>query len=228
MPGWRHPGLLEDPIAPSITQWNRGSFDAQGLPYAFHIEGLSGGSEIVRRVLRTNGQSGLAVDYFIRTMREQFGDAGEEQAYRFLNDQFCWSRNTTYSTPSPFWSRSPQSHPLWASQSWVLTCNSATPPGRDDDQPPDYPRANGRPWPSAGDDLRRWSVYPRAAPFYLGGVPGPNVLPYPLYQTSDAGQAEELPADVYRSPQPVFPEIMLEGLTVGNYGQQIFARPINV
>ena len=231
MPGWRFPGLQEDSIAPSITQWNRGAFDAQGLPYAFQINGLPFPDEapqVVRRVLRTNGQSGFAVEYFVRTMREQFGDDGEEQALRMLNDQFCWSRNATYPTPFPFWSRSPQTHPLWMSDRWVLTCNSNVPPGVDAVETPDYPRGGNRPWPTRGDDLRRWSLYPADAPRYPGGVPSETFLPYPLWQTTDAGQAESLPADIYRSPQPVFPEIMLEGLSEEHYAGTVYARPVNV
>lgn len=229
MPGWRFPGLAEDSIAPSITLFNRGVFDAQGLPYAFELVDMPGGnSHVLRRVLRTNGQAGFEVEYFVSIMREQFGDDGEEQAYRMLNDQFCWARNSSFSAPPPFWIRSPQVHPLWISEDWILTCNSNKPPGFAAAEIPATSRPGTRPWPSEGNDLRRWSLYPTDAPRYSGGDPYGSPLPYPLYQTTDAGQAETLPADIYRSPQPVFHQIMLEGISEENYAETVYARPINV
>lgn len=38
MPGWRFPGLNDDPMAAQNTLWNRGPFDAVALPYAFGVD----------------------------------------------------------------------------------------------------------------------------------------------------------------------------------------------
>lgn len=233
MPGWLFPGLLDEPIAPSITLFNRGCFDAVGVPYAFIY-----GGEILRRVLRTTGDAGFAFDYFITTMEEAYGPEGKAAAYRFLNDQFCWSRNTVYTTPPhPFWSPSLQVFPMWKSETWTLVANCYRPPGARPGAPTDEQerlwKPGDRPFPRLGDDLKRWTLF-RTYDIKLDAFGAPK--PYDLWQTYLPGTAESLPADQYRAGAFPFPELVLWGMTdgagspagpLGVYGQQAILRPWN-
>lgn len=135
-----------------------------------------------------------------------------------LDHQFCWSRNATYPTPDPFWSRSPQCHPLWQNSDWVLTCNSYTPPGHVEVDSQIYGVI------TAGDDLRRWSLYPRSAPqLDFEGVP----IDYLLWQSRNAGSAESLPADMYRAGEFPYPYLSLEGRSADNYNERLIVQPVN-
>lgn len=220
MPGWRFPGLLDDPTAAVNSLYNRGAFDAVAVPYAFHVrEGLFG-DQILTRVLRTNGEDGILLAQFISQMRQAYGQHGEDAAWRYINDQFCWSRNGVYVTPDPFWSRSPQCHVLWQNDVWVLTCNTNKPPGFEQVEPP---QGSTNPL-IPGDDLRRWSLYPRWAPENdQSGQP----KPYTLYQSADAGDAETLSTWIYRAGQFPFPWLTLRGLSADVYGDTIRCTPVN-
>ena len=231
MPGWLFPGLLDEPIAPSITLFNRGCFDAVGVPYAFIWSG-----EIMRRVFRTTGDAGFAFNYFIDSMEEAYGPEGLDMAYRFLNDQFCWSRNTIYTNPpAPFWSPSPQVFPMWKSETWTLVANCYKPPGANPGEPTDAQQAawkpGDRPFQSFGDDLKRWTLF-KTSSIKLDAFGDP--MEYDLWQTYLDGTAESLPADQYRAGAFPFPELVLWGMTgspapgaPGVYGQQAILRPWN-
>lgn len=230
MPGWLHPGLADDPVAPVNTPWNRGAFDANGLPYMFRglgtgLPGYADGELYVRR-LQTTGQSGIIADMFIRRMRDQYGDEGVKIAQRFLRDQFCHDRNGSYSVPDPFWSPSPQTHVVYESPSFILMANVNKPPGFVPVEPPegDSPY-KPEPWPTEGDDLRRWSCWPKD---YPKKEPGTDTWKkYPLWQSRDAGQTDEQSNMVYRAR--VFPmtRMMLEGLTEFNYANRLFFEAVN-
>jgi hypothetical protein len=239
MPGWLFPGLLDESIAPSITLFNRGCFDAVGVPYAFQITANQPTDrEILRRVLRTTGDAGFAFSYFIDSMEAAYGPEGLDIAYRFLNDQFCWSRNTIYTTPpDPFWSPSPQVFPMWKSETWTLVANCYRPPGAKPGQPtPEQEaawRPGDRPFPSFGDDLKRWSLF-KTDSIQIDAFGDPK--PYDLWQTYLDGTAESLPADQYRAGAFPFPELVLYGMTSGEgsgagqfgvYGQRAVLRPWN-
>jgi hypothetical protein len=228
MPGWLFPGLLDESMATQNTLWNRGAFDAVGVPYAFYYDG-----EILRRVLRTTGEPGFVVDYFLNVAEESFGEEGRAIAYRFLNDQFCWSRNTTYpQPPDPFWSASPQVFPMWQSETWTLFCNANRPPGAVPGSPSAEALAawkpGDRPFQSLGDDLKRWSLF-RTDDVQVDAFGVPR--PYDLWQTYLDGDAESLPADQYRAGAFPFPELVLWGMTAGSgggvYGSRAVLRPWN-
>jgi hypothetical protein len=239
MPGWLFPGLLDEPIAPSITLFNRGCFDAVAVPYAFQISvNQPSDREILRRVFRTTGDAGLAFNYFIDTMEEAYGPEGLDMAYRFLNDQFCWSRNTIYTTPpEPFWSPSPQVFPMWKSETWTLVANCYRPPGARPVGPTTEQmnawKPGDRPFPRLGDDLKRWSLF-KTASIKRDAFNDP--MPYDLWQTYLDGEAESLPADQYRAGAFPFPELVLWGVAsglltpgdpLGVWGTQAILRPWN-
>ena len=232
MPGWRFPGGLDEAMAPQNTIWNRGVLDAIGVPYAFEYKG-----EILRRVLRTNGEPGFIPDYLIRMAEASYGPDALPAIYAYLNDQFCYARNRTFlQPPAPFWSASPQCHPLWQSETWTLTCNANKPPGAVEGEPSEGEQAGwktgDRPFPSFGNDLDRWSLYERKYPKF-DAFNEPER--YNLWQTYLPGDAESLPADMTRAGGFPFPELVLWG--VANrfpeivrrvYNSRAILKPVNI
>jgi len=230
MPGWLFPGLLDEPIAPSNTLWNRGAFDAVGLPYAY-VHTPSG--EVLRRVYRTNGEPGFVISYFLRLIEESYGPEALPSAYAYLNDQFPHARNATFpQPPAPFWTSSPQTHVVYRSENWILQANANKPPGAIQGQPsPEAQerwRPGDRPFQNFGDDLKRWSLYNASYPQY-DAFNEPK--PYDLWQTYLDGTAESLPADQPRPGAFPFPELVLWGVTGGfnggKYGERVVMMPYN-
>lgn len=229
MPGWLFPGALDEAMAPVNTLWNRGCFDAVGVPYAFvHPDG-----EVLRRVLRTTGEPGFVLDYFVRLMEEAHGEEGKAIAYRWINDQFAWSRNTSYPTPpEPFWSPSPQVFPMWQSETWTLYCNANRPPGAVQGSPSEAAenawQPGDRPFQMFGNDLKRWSLF-RTDSIKQDAFGEP--VPYDLWQTYLDGSAETLPADQPRAGVFPFPELVVWGMTGGFmggvYGSRVALKPWN-
>jgi len=236
MPGWLHPGLADDPDAPLLNIYNRGAFDAQGLPYAF--QGVVGNSTTVpieslqtfRRVLAATGGPGFLDAILLEDLVSAFGQAGEDAYVRIVRDAFVFDRNGNHSLPSPFWHPSDKQFDLYQSESWILACNCNIPPGYDAPEAPavDPPWIKFAGWPSAGDSSRRWSVWPRGFPREDAfGVP----YPYPLYQSfEDAGQLDN-DANILRAGTFPFPFLQLFGLSDGfgtrNFGEIIQLYPVN-
>jgi len=221
-PSWRFGGPLDLAMEPINTLFNRGAFDAAGLPYAFNLSlpGF-GGFGIAVRNLQTAGISGEVIGNFLERCQEKYGTEGRNMGLRYFNDQFATARDwTSPSPPDPFWQRSPSPCPLWLSSTHVLTCNSYIAPGH----APVVPPPSGPYW-GMGNDLRRWSVYPRTAG---SQDPDGNWIPYPLYQTEDAGQADQLPADVYAAEAKAYRGIRLRGRSPSNHGELVIAIPINL
>jgi hypothetical protein len=214
MPGWLFPGLHDEPMAPFNTLWNRGAFDAVGLPYAFaHQDG-----EILRRVYRTNGEPGFTIQYFLDLVVESYGPEALPSAYGYLNDQFAHMRNRSFpQPPPPFWTSSPQVHVMYRSEKWILIANANRPPGAIEGSPPDgFEWQPGmRPIMGFGNDLKRWSLYDASYPQF-DAFDDPK--PYDLWQTYLDGTAESLPADQPRAGAFPFPELVLWGVTGGFMG----------
>jgi len=234
MPGWRYPGLQDEALAPRNTLWNRGVFDAVGVPYAFAVSGNSavGGEVILRRVIRVRGFDAVLLSFQLQRYIQQYGEESRGEFMRMINDQFCWDRNQSSTPPAPFWVASPQTYPRWESEEWVLTCNANIPPGAVEGSPPDGAvlQPGQRPFPRMKNGLNVWSFYPRKAPFY-SGAPGGTALPYNLWQSQLPGTADSLPADVPRAGVFPFPELTLYGVTGGFlggvYGSLLRLTPYN-
>lgn len=236
MPGWLHPGLADDPDAPFLNIYNRGAFDAQGLPYAFR--GTIGNEQTVpivstetfRRVLASTGGPGFLDAILLEQLTEAFGDAGQDVYVRLIRDAFTFDRNGSHSLPSPFWHPSDKQFVLYQSPGWILACNCNIPPGYIAPEAPevDPPWIKFGGWPSRGDDSRRWSAWPRSAPSQ--DVDG-DYQPYPLYQSfDDAGQLDDN-ANILRAKTFSFPFLQLFGLSAGfgthNFGEIIQLYPVN-
>lgn len=231
MPGWRYPGLQDEALAPRNTIWNRGVYDAVGVPYAFTTS-IGDGEVVLRRVLRSKGYDAVLMEFLRLEMFASYGQSGMDDFYRFWNDAFCWDRNQSNSPPPPFWSRSPQSHPVWQSEDWILTCNSNIPPGAIQGFPSEADQEawqpGDRPFPRMTQGLNVWSFYPSKAPFRNSdGDP----MPYNLWQSQLPGTADSLPADVQRAGVFPFPELVLYGVTGGFlggvYGSRLVLTPYN-
>lgn len=236
MPGWLHSGLADDPDAPLLDIYNRGAFDAQGLPYAF--AGVVGNpsttpiqsTQVFRRVLAATGGPGFLDAILLERLVDAFGQAGEDAYVRIVRDAFCFDRNGNHSLPSPFWHPSDKQFVLYQSQSWILACNCNIPPGFQAAEAPDVdpPWVKFGGWPFRGDDSRRWSVWPRSAPSQDAFG---NYKPYPLYQTfEDAGQLDNN-ANILRAGTFPFPFLQLFGLSgrpgAYNFGEIITLHPVN-
>jgi hypothetical protein len=236
MPGWRFPGPLDEARAPQNLLFNRGAFDAIGIPYAFAV--YMGGPEpvdICRRVLQTVG--GVSwLDYDMRQkLVAAYGEAKGEQVWAdIMNWRFCHIRNTggpPTENQGFYWWGSGYEHPKWVGETWTISVNDYRPPGAVFAEPPEepYDSPDGRPWILPGDDLRRWSMFPSSAPERVSIVtPNPPWKQYALYQTYDAGQADSLPADVYRAGTFVFPSVTLYGCTANILGNRVRLEPVQV
>jgi hypothetical protein len=229
MPGWLHPGLADDPDAPLLTIYNRGAFDAQGLPYAFQgviPSALGDSTETFRRVLAATGGPGFLDAILLEQLTEAFGEDGLDVYVRLIRDAFVFDRNGSHSLPSPFWHPSDKQFVLYQSAGWILACNCNIPPGY---VPPDYPDVDPSwikfgGWPLRGDDSRRWSLWPRSAPSQDAFG---EYNPYPLYQTfRDAGQLDN-DANILTAQTFPFPFLQLFGIS-GGLGAQTLGRIIQL
>lgn len=230
MPGWLHPGALDDPMAPANYSDNRGCFDAIGVPYLFGVYGPDGTTliDVCRRILQTTGYlSPYADQQFVNDL---IATEGPEKAQRIFQDiynwQFCTRRNLQSATGAQggfFWFGSQREHPKWAGKLYTIQANEYLPPGALFAEPPSEPPVAGRPTILQGDDLRRWSMYPRTAP---SSVDSPT--PYNVWQSYDAadGSTIDQPADLYRSGVFPFPEVVLWGCSPENLMQRVFLRPL--
>jgi hypothetical protein len=235
MPGWLHPGLADDSAAPLLMPYNRGAFDAVGLPYCFG--GIVGGSttspvesyQVFRRRLDTyQGFSGELLYMWRLLLVAAFGeDRGTDAYATFLRTYFVHDRNVIHPELVNFWSASPQSYVWFQSSSWNLVCNANIPPGLDNPEPPEidpsYKDFGG--WPILGDSSKRWSLFPRTAPDYdVFGQPET----YTLYQTyEDAVPFEFGTADTFRAGVFPFPFLQLHCMSRDDFGAIIRLYPVN-
>jgi hypothetical protein len=228
MPGWLHPGALDDPMAPAIDLTNRGCFDAIGVPYTF---GVYQGGELIDVCLRILQTTGFLASYADQQLLEQLiATEGPEKGRRIFNDlynwQFCTRRNQSASAgelPGFYWFGSGREHPRWTGKVFTIQANEYLPPGASFAEPPAEAVITSRTNITQGDDLRRWSLFPRSAP---QSIDPPT--PYDVWQSYDAepGNTGGMPADVYRSGVFPFPGVILWGCSAGNYMQPIELRPI--
>jgi hypothetical protein len=229
MPGWLHPGGLDDPMADSIASTNRGCFDAIGVPYTFGVYQSGELIDVCRRVLQTTG---FLASYDTTLLANLVATEGPDRGSRIYRDlfnwQFCRRRNTSTLNENLagfFWSGSGREHPRWTGKYYTIQANEYLPPGAQFAEPPETPPVDNRPAITEGDDLRRWSLFPRSAPVSIDPP-----TPYDVWQSYDAepGTSAGLPADVYRSGVFPFPEVILWGCSPENYMQPLELRPIQL
>jgi len=229
MPGWMHPGALDDPMAAEIAVTNRGCFDAVGVPYLIAVYQDDTLIDVCRRVLQTTG---YLVSYDTTLLASLVATEGPERGSRIYRDlfnwQFCRRRNTSTLNENLagfFWSGSGREHPKWTGKTYTIQCNEYLPPGAQFAEPPENPPVAGRPTITEGDDLRRWSMFPRAAPQTIDPP-----TPYDVWQSYDAepGNTAGLPADVYRSGVFPFPEVILWGCSPANQMDRIALKPVQL
>ena len=228
MPGWLHPGALDDPMAPAIDLTNRGCFDAVGVPYTF---GVYQSGELIDVCLRILQTTGFLASYADQQLLEQIiATEGPEKGRRIFNDlynwQFCTGRNQSAAAgelPGFYWFGSGREHPRWTGKVFTIQVNEHLPPGASFAEPPAEAVIAGRTNITQGDDLRRWSMFPWTAP---QSIDPPT--PYDVWQSYDAepGTTGGMPADVYRSGVFPFPGVILWGCSAANYMQPIELRPI--
>lgn len=230
MPGWLHPGGLDDPMAPSVAITNRGCFDAVGVPYTIGVYSDGVQIDVCRRVLQTVGYMAPYADE--QFLADLIATEGPEKGNRIFRDiynwQFCLRRNQTAAPDSMagfFWFGSGREHPKWAGKLYTIQVNEYLPPGAQFAEPPENPPVAGRPTITEGDDLRRWSMFPRSAPQSLDPP-----TPYVCWQSYDAadGSSVDLPADVYRSGVFPFPAVMLWGCSPSNLMQRVELQPLQL
>lgn len=228
MPGWLHPGALDDPMAPAIDITNRGCFDAVGVPYTF---GVYQGGELIDVCLRILQTTGFLASYADQQLLEQLiATEGPEKGRRIFNDlynwQFCTRRNQSAAAgelPGFYWFGSGREHPRWTGKVFTIQANEYLPPGALFAEPPAEAVISGRTNITQGDDLRRWSLFSRSTP---QSIDPPT--PYDVWQSYDAepGATGGMPADVYRSGVFPFPGVILWGCSGANYMQPIELRPM--
>lgn len=228
MPGWLHPGGLDDPIATAINLTNRGCFDAVGVPYTFGVYQSGQLIDVCLRILQTTGYlASYADEQFLNNL---IATEGPEKGRRIFDDlynwQFCTRRNRSSSADllaSFYWSGSGWEHPKWTGKYFTVQINEYLPPGASFAEPPAEAVISGRPNILQGDDLRRWSLFPRSAP---QSIDPPTA--YDVWQSYDAepGNTGGMPADVYRSGVFPFPGAILWGCSGSNYMQPVELRPI--